>query len=70
MRTEEDWGILPAVGELGVRKLGEMMRAVDVGLDGGGLNKEGVTVASGAGSGHVGFVLAVPVVPHGIRCGL
>jgi len=61
---------LPAAVELGVRKLGEMVRAVDGGSDGGGLNKGAVTVASGAGSGHVGFVLAVLVVPHGIRCGL
>lgn len=43
----------------GVGELGEMVRAVDAGLDGGGLNKGGVTVASGAGSGHVGFLLAV-----------
>ena len=33
------------------------------------MNKGRVTVASGAAGGHVGFLLAVPVAPHGIRCG-
>lgn len=60
---------MPAV-ELGVWRLGEMVRAIDGELDGAGLNKRAVTVASGAGSGHVSYLLAVLARIHRILCGL
>lgn len=47
-----------------------MVRAIDGELDGAGLNKRAVTVASGAGSGHVSYLLAVLARIHRILCGL